>query len=200
MNKKTYQTTQKKKTISFVSNQNEKKMIILQDVWSWKVWQSTKWNIQHNLCDTINNIKIFWQWQNNLPLVTSDFFHDCTIAFFKADIKPVWEDLKNINGGKLNWFYIKENYPDNNLIHLKWEKLLLLLIGNQPGFQNNVNGVTITIRPTVYRFSLWTEKVESIDKIKKYLIDKLEILPNCKLDFKTHQETIQMQVKQQETK
>ncbi|CAJ0561949.1 unnamed protein product, partial [Mesorhabditis spiculigera] len=72
----------------------------------------------------VNTVEEFWRAYCHIRR-PGDINTKLDLHFFKADIRPVWEDPENVEGGKLFW-RIKANFADRI-----WENMLLLLAGYQ---------------------------------------------------------------------
>jgi translation initiation factor 4E len=162
--------------------------------WEMNFWHANDWQNTTNIC-TISTIEDFWGMYNNIPKLS-----ECTsgnFSFFHKDIRPVWEDEINQDGGKWLWEYskIERESLDNN-----WMNLLLLLIGETMipteietkygGSQ--IFGVTVHTRYGGDRMTLWTKNtnVEIQTILGKELKTKLNICGNVK--FKAHKDAIQI--------
>lgn len=75
------------------------------------------------MLENIITIKPFWEMLNQFPfenLRLRDSVH-----FFKRGVKPVWEDVRNINGGSWTFRIPKAQS------HEFWKETLLLVVGEQ---------------------------------------------------------------------
>jgi len=99
----------------------------------------------------ISTIEDFWAVYNNIA-DASGIVPGSTYHFFKAGIKPMWEDPTNRNGGK--WLL---SPPSSNL-SLVWEETLLAMVGEQfDEFGNEVCGAVMARRSRGDKISLWTK-------------------------------------------
>lgn len=89
--------------------------------------------------------------------------------FFKDGIKPMWEDPKNIDGGR--WLLTIDKIRSKSHLNELWQSTLLSLIGSQYDKESSlVNGAVINRRFKVNKLSLWTDnskKVEAQNQIGK---------------------------------
>jgi translation initiation factor 4E len=87
--------------------------------------------------------------------------------FFKSDVKPEWEDSKNKNGGK--WVItLDKNLMKELPIQQMWEDALLSLIGCEYEDIDDINGLVLSLRDRLIRFSLWIKRDETArDVIKR---------------------------------
>ena len=103
------------------------------------------------------------------------------LYIFKKGIKPMWSDESNKEGGKFN-FSIKR-YTD-----IKWESLLIMILGRQIGEEDSdICGLTLSIRSQEDFISVWTKNSEnstSKSKIKSMLLYLLNETPNYNTEIR----------------
>lgn len=124
---------------------------------AWSVWEHRKnapgaayGTSMSKLC-TFNTVQGFWRFYNHTPCPSQMFttengttskFGDREIdgiSVFKKDIRPEWEDLKNMHGGE---FSVRRNMNTAQLDQY-WEDLLLGTIGEMIDPTNVITGVRI---------------------------------------------------------
>lgn len=125
---------------------------------------------------------------------------------FKKDIRPIWEDEVNRQGGK--WIVrLKKGVADRY-----WESLVLALIGDQFGDAgDDVCGVVLSVRNGEDILSIWTKsdggrvlKARYVPTLPDYTYQQiltstgsetmkhvLNFPPNTRVEFKTHDSSIQ---------
>ena len=100
---------------------------------------------------------------------------------FKYDIKPIWEDENNKNGGKVS---IKLRKDFTTII---WEEMIFALIGDilPENIKNEINGIVVSSRKEFNVLQIWFKNY-SFDHeiIQKFIRDLLQIPPEVNLDFK----------------
>ncbi len=76
--------------------------------------------------------------------------------FFKKGIKPMWEDSKNLDGGR--WLHTFDKSKESiKILENCWVNTLLSLIGSQYEEENAfVNGAVVNIRHKFNKLALWT--------------------------------------------
>ncbi|PHH91898.1 hypothetical protein CDD83_9841 [Cordyceps sp. RAO-2017] len=142
-------------------------------------------NTLHGIA-TVKTAEEFWQIYTHLKRpsslpVVSDYH------LFKKDIRPIWEDDVNRKGGK--WVVrMKKGVADRY-----WEDLLLSLIGDQFGDAGeDVCGAVLSMRNGEDILSIWTRtdggRVLKIREIMKHV---LNFPPNTRVEFKSHDSSIQ---------
>jgi len=112
---------------------------------------------------TFNSIQSFWNWFNNLP-PTSKLGARMSYHLMKGTIRPLWEDLENIDGGT---FSIKVSKQETDSA---WLQLLLAVVGEQffrvLKENDDICGVSVSIRRDDNIINLWHKNARSIDVVK----------------------------------
>ncbi|KAG6004920.1 hypothetical protein E4U43_000662 [Claviceps pusilla] len=142
-------------------------------------------NTLHGIA-TVRTAEDFWEIYSHLKRpsllpVVSDYH------FFKKDIRPIWEDDVNRKGGK--WVVrMKKGVADRY-----WEDLLLCLIGDQFGDAGEeVCGAVLSMRNGEDILSIWTRTVGGrVLKIRETMKHVLNFPPNTRVEFKSHDSSIQ---------
>ncbi|CAM1508290.1 Fc.00g051380.m01.CDS01 [Cosmosporella sp. VM-42] len=135
---------------------------------------------------TVSTAEEFWEIYSHLKRpsalpVVSDYH------LFKKDIRPIWEDDVNKNGGK--WVVrMKKGVADRY-----WEDLLLSLIGDQFGEAgDDVCGAVLSMRNGEDILSIWTRTDGGrVIKIRETMKHVLNFPPNTRVEFKSHDSSIQ---------
>ncbi|KAL1838617.1 hypothetical protein VTJ49DRAFT_2485 [Mycothermus thermophilus] len=115
-----------------------------------------------------------------LPLVSD--YH-----LFKKGIRPIWEDEENKNGGK--WVVrLRKGVADRY-----WEDLLFAIIGDQFGeASEEVCGVVLSVRNGEDILSIWARaNGQRVLKIRETMRRILAFPPDTKLEWKSHDSSIQ---------
>ena len=110
----------------------------------WNLWYhhiKDDWTVNgYKKIYEINNSKTFWELYNNWDkiggLLCKQFF------LMKNDIKPLWEDEMNKNGGCWS-FKISENQ-----VNELWEELSVLLVTNEilSEFKDDIVGLSLCLK------------------------------------------------------
>ncbi|KAG5941006.1 hypothetical protein E4U59_001994 [Claviceps monticola] len=143
-------------------------------------------NTLHGIA-SVRSAEDFWDIYSHLKRpsllpVVSDYH------FFKKDIRPIWEDDENRKGGK--WVVrLKKGVADRY-----WEDLLLCLIGDQFGDAGEeVSGAVLSVRNGEDILSIWTRTVGGrVLKIRETMKHVLNFPPNTRVEFKSHDSSIQL--------
>lgn len=105
----------------------------------WYHYDKKNWNISgYKKILIIDNTKILWQIINNWHIFANADKH---FFIMKGNIKPIWEDNENINGGCWS-FKVKESY-----LHKIFELIFTSFVSNNILKNNNnndsINGISI---------------------------------------------------------
>jgi translation initiation factor 4E len=124
---------------------------------SWNIWYHhilNDWTITgYNKIYTINTIKDFWDFYNNINLIEE--LNNLHLYFMRENVTPIWEDENNNKGGA--WSILVN--PDHAFE--LWEKLAVDLVSDKI-FDNNINGISINQKNNIFIIKIWNN-----DKNKK---------------------------------
>ncbi|KAG8716866.1 hypothetical protein FRC08_008658 [Ceratobasidium sp. 394] len=104
---------------------------------------------------------------------------------FKSDIKPMWEDPANANGGK--WVITMRNNPV--LLDRCWSWLAMGLVGQELDDKDDIIcGAVVSLRSKIDRIQLWIRQkddVERVNAVGKRLVKLLDLEkePGIQLEF-----------------
>lgn len=123
----------------------------------------------------------FWNYYSHLKR-PGDIRSKLEFQMFRRDVRPMWEDEENRDGGR--WFI----FINSDCASQQWELALLALIGEQ--VHEDVIGVVISIRDTTDVLSFWTRSGASNTAaamdVAKSIAKALELQPGAQLRFKHH--------------
>jgi translation initiation factor 4E len=132
---------------------------------------------------TFDTIASFWDCWSEVQQVCNSESGDCNYELFKHGVKPVWEDPKNMKGGKC---VLTTPRTTNEETMKHWVSLMItLLIGE---FGPDVNGVVLSTRSWGSMFAVWvrnSKDKETVDATMKHLRDMFG--PNVQIRFQRHQ-------------
>jgi len=110
---------------------------------------------------TVQTLENFVQFYASIPLpsrLKNTSQQRPSIALFRQDIKPAWEDPRNEHGGAFSFMV-------RNGIDEVWEELVFYLIGGdfdkKVGPGNKCHGIVVCPSKSEYRVELWMEKIIS---------------------------------------
>ncbi|KAI5783769.1 translation initiation factor eIF 4e-like domain-containing protein [Pyronema domesticum] len=129
----------------------------------WEFWHEkddpdadlVKWDDRLTKTADINTVQSFWQVFNNTPFVGLPIKY--SMHLFKKDVKPLWEDPFNVNGGAWTFRVPKDKGLDF------WREILMMAIGEilqevvhvKKG--DDICGVSISVRFNSYLIQVWTK-------------------------------------------
>lgn len=134
--------------------------------YKWDLWVDNKIKAKSdNWLDTIkkiisvNTIENFWGVFNNIP-TASDLNAPSDYYLFKENIIPCWEDVSNINGGKMTIVLKKQKDRVNyELLDNIWSNTVLAAIGEN--FNSDlITGIVLNIRKHQDRINIWISSSE----------------------------------------
>ncbi|RKP19299.1 PP2C-domain-containing protein [Rozella allomycis CSF55] len=162
---------------------------------SWTFWfmhrSPTAKNLTSSYGDNIKKIASFdtvegfWGVYSHLKRAT-EVPSITEYNLFKSGIKPMWEyikDTENQNGGKIMLRLRK------GVVTRLWEKLILVVIGNQNHFSSDICGLVLSIRQFEDIISVWNKTSSDKDLIqdlKNKLAELLELPSGTIVDYKVH--------------
>ena len=119
----------------------------------------------------------------------------CEFFLFKKGIKPLWEDMANVGGGRF-YLSMKKSGVTNKL----WEDLQISMIMLGLDELTEINGVVMNVRTSEVIMSVWTKALtdEKKDEIKMWLKDALDLPNEQVINYKQHPTDEQLLKKQQE--
>ena len=97
---------------------------------------------------------------------------------FRGNIKPLWEDDNNKNGGKVS---IKLCKGYTTII---WEEIIFAFIGDV--LPDKINGIVVSTRKEMNILSIWFNNwsEDNNNNIKKLIRDLLQMPPEVTFEFK----------------
>jgi len=135
---------------------------------------------------TFDTIKTFWDCWNEVQKECNPSSGDCNYELFKHGIKPVWEDPKNVKGGRCVLTYPRTT-QEETMKH--WVSLMItLLIGE---FGPDINGVVLSTRNWGNTFSVWVRNSKDRETVDATMRQLHEIFgPQAQIKFQRHQAAI----------
>jgi hypothetical protein len=137
-------------TISDIMTQNNHK---LND--KWTLWahlpHDTDWTPKsYKNIFTMSSVEEAITITETLPEI---LVKNCMLFVMREGIKPIWEDVKNRNGGCFSYKVINKNVYD------VWRELTYVLVGNtistNDSFVASVNGITISPKKNFCIIKVW---------------------------------------------
>jgi translation initiation factor 4E len=138
------------------------------DFWYFKQDKNKSWSDCLMNIANFSAVEDFWALYNHIE-VPSKLEPGCDYNMFKRGIKPMWEDPRNKNGGRLMLLIRKtpKSQPNSRLDEM-WLEILLCLIGEAfDEDSDQVCGAVVNIRPKIDRISIWTGDCNQEAAIRK---------------------------------
>ena len=136
----------------------------------WSLWHhnplDSDWTLRsYKLLHVINSVDCFWCIFN---IINSDNLKTNMLFLMKNNIKPIWEDEENMNGGSLSFKVLHNNIYD------AWLELSIALltenISEDDNDINDINGISISPKKGFSIIKIWLKKQLNINtKIFKHL-------------------------------
>ncbi|KAJ6646905.1 Eukaryotic translation initiation factor 4E1, partial [Pseudolycoriella hygida] len=133
----------------------------------WTLWyldndRNKSWEEKQNEVSTFDTVEDFWSLYNEIKLA-SELQPGNDYSLFKNNIRPMWEDPANANGGR----WILSMYTPQQLSSLNnlWLNVMLCLIGECVDYADDINGAVVSIRPRTAKISIWTADCTNRDAI-----------------------------------
>jgi translation initiation factor 4E len=135
---------------------------------------------------TFDTIKSFWDCWKEVQKECNPSASDCNYELFKHGIKPVWEDPKNIKGGRCVLSYPRTTQEETMR---QWVSLMItLLIGE---FGPEINGVVLSTRTWGNTYSVWVRNSKDREAVDTAMRKLHEIFgANAQIKFQRHQAAI----------
>ena len=139
---------------------------------NFKIWyhsiNDNNWELEsYKNLFTINNLIDYYFLINNFKKI---HYHNSMIFIMKDDIKPIWEDKENKDGG-----FISLKISSKVLLE-KWNYILSKFISNDLFLKDNniINGISISPKKEFNIIKIWINK--DINNYKGYLnMEKMDI-------------------------
>lgn len=155
-------------------NITDAKNLIFPSIWS--VWihsnVSANWTLEsyHKIME-IKNVCDMWEFLNNfdkLDYMNYQFF------IMKNDIKPIWEDPMNINGGAAS---LRIKLSDKSLLKI-WENVCVFTLNNQIcNTPDSINGISFNLKNDITVIKIWNSDamLDISNQLSKKLIETFNI-------------------------
>jgi hypothetical protein len=138
---------------------------------TWTIYahlpHDTDWSLEsYKTLFSTDKIEEFITLTESLP---DQLISNCMLFIMKDNIKPIWEDIHNKNGGCFSYKI------SNKLVPTIWRKFSYKLVGNtmlkNKNIKNNVNGITISPKKNFCIIKIWfadcsNKDPETIDYFK----------------------------------
>ncbi|KAI9830489.1 MAG: hypothetical protein M1826_004726 [Phylliscum demangeonii] len=120
-----------------------------------------------------SDIQKFWEVWNNLPLTMLEV--RCSLYLFKKTVKPLWEDVRNVNGGCWT-FRVSPDKTDDF-----WREINLMAVGGElqsaVEAHDDICGIGLSRRFSADLITIWNRAGDNQKSINQILEVVLEIMP-----------------------
>jgi translation initiation factor 4E len=104
---------------------------------------------------------------------------------FKENIKPVWEDQRNIKGGK--WSFLLPSSTPLQEVMKHWMSLMLTILIEELGAHSEINGVVLSVRAWGSMFSVWNRNCNDKQLVDAVTIKLKELFGVSTIKYERHQ-------------
>lgn len=163
----------------------------LQNKWTFWYYDNEKgkpWeDCQHRIA-TFETAEDFWCLYNTIKQPT-EIPNGNDYSLFKNDIRPMWEDDQNKNGGR--WIINLQRAVRNATLDELWLDVVLCVIGEAFEFSDDVCGIVVNIRPRGPKIAVWTTNSikERVIGIGEKLRESLKLPKGMVIQFELHKDT-----------
>ena len=108
--------------------------------------------------------------------INIEFIKKTIMFVMKENIKPMWEDPENINGGGFSF------KVHNKHVEFVWKKLLVMLVGNSLS-KESINGISISPKKSFCIIKIWMKDCKNINP---NILANIEYMDSSNCLFKKH--------------
>lgn len=115
---------------------------------SWTLWyydqeKGKTWEQCQHQITTFDTVEDFWSLYNHIKQPT-EIKSGNDYSLFKNNIRPMWEDEQNKNGGR--WVISLQKFYRHNDLDKLWLEVILCLIGEAFDFSEDICGAVVNVR------------------------------------------------------
>jgi len=143
---------------------------------------------------SFQTIPAFWKcWSNLQELRTVPIAGQAAnYHLFKDNIKPLWEDPKNIKGGK--WTFVLPSNTAHSEIMKNWMSLMLTLLLGDLGCESEINGAVLSVRTWGSMFSIWNRNASDRILIENVSLKLKDLFSVDSVKYQRHQITMRRNI------
>lgn len=132
---------------------------------SWTLWyydqeKGKTWEQCQHQITTFDTVEDFWSLYNHIKLPT-EIKSGNDYSLFKNNIRPMWEDEQNKNGGR--WVISLQKFYRHNELDKLWLEVILCLIGEAFDYSEDICGAVVNVRMSrhkIGKFSIWIVQLQ----------------------------------------
>ncbi|XP_077477220.1 LOW QUALITY PROTEIN: eukaryotic translation initiation factor 4eb [Stigmatopora argus] len=165
----------------------------LQNKWSLWFFKNDKaktWQANLRLISKFDTVEDFWALYNHIQL-SSNLMSGCDYSLFKDGIEPMWEDERNVRGGR--WLITLNKQQRRSDLDRFWLETLLCLVGEAfDDYGDDVCGAVVNIRTKGDKIAVWTSDCQSFDAIThigRVYKDRLGLPTKMIIGYQSHSDT-----------
>mmetsp|Transcript_20166 Transcript_20166/g.77198 ORF Transcript_20166/g.77198 Transcript_20166/m.77198 type:complete len:538 (-) Transcript_20166:35-1648(-) len=160
---------------------SDSKEVFLKDAWTFWYDEQPHKGMTHSEYEnsvvrigTFDTIQAFWRYYNNIvdPAVFPAYSN---LRMFKANIKPLWEDPANSNGGK--WTISVPKGQTGKC----WIRVILFVIASQLTHIDDVCGIVLSVRPQKDTIQIWNRSASNEAIVTSITHQLSDLLQSCDL-------------------
>ncbi|XP_016987308.1 eukaryotic translation initiation factor 4E1-like [Drosophila rhopaloa] len=160
---------------------------------TWTLWLlntdlGQSWEDRLNQIASFSTVNQFWSVYYRIE-PPSKLKLGSDYSLFKKNIRPMWEDPTNIQGGR--WLIIVRGTSKDEL-DIIWLDVMLCLIGEACDHCDQICGAVVRIRNKVSKVSIWTNDAKDEDAILEIGYKLREVVRmgnNNTLQYRVHKKT-----------
>ncbi|XP_055323141.1 eukaryotic translation initiation factor 4E1-like [Sitodiplosis mosellana] len=154
----------------------------------WSLWYFEKecgkaWDQCFHEVAACKSIGEFWILFNSIKLPT-EINEGCNYALFRSNIRPMWEDEHNQNGGR--WIITLEKRVDSDEVNRLWLDTLLLLVEERLSDSSTVCGVIFHNRWKFTKIAIWVAASTATESFRREIRTKLRLADSVPCVFENH--------------
>ena len=113
------------------------------------------WNIESY--EVIKHITTLNELVSIIEYIPDELLTNCMFFFMKDNIKPMWEDEMNKNGGCISY-----KIPNNDCYKL-WKDIIYSYVSSKITNSENINGLSISPKRNFCIIKIWLKVCDNID-------------------------------------
>ncbi|XP_063689788.1 eukaryotic translation initiation factor 4E-like isoform X2 [Bolinopsis microptera] len=153
-------------------------------LWFFKEEKDKDWIECYKKVASFTTVEDFWALYNFI-MPPSKLAVKCEYSVFKEGIQPMWEDKRNLKGGR--WVYAAQKTMS---LDKQWMEMLMSMAGEQfDEYSNEVNGVVLQRRARNDRLAIWvadTNNLNSVQSIGLKFKNTLGLPSNINIHYESH--------------
>ncbi|XP_031618088.1 eukaryotic translation initiation factor 4E1-like [Contarinia nasturtii] len=160
---------------------------------SWTLWyydheKGKTWEACQHQITTFDTVEDFWSLYNHIKQPT-EIKNGNDYSLFKNNIRPMWEDEQNKNGGR--WIINLQKFFRPHELDKLWLEVILCLIGEAFDYSEDICGAVVNVRLNRHKIAIWTSNnnKQRILSIGRKLKESLNIPQELQIQYELHKET-----------